>query len=364
MNGVIAFLSILLVGCTTAVRPDHKGNDTLGVAIPSPASLEFICKHEKLPAPSAESDVLFKYARWLQKGNQLKRDAVTNTEIERLYRIAAEQGHAKANVNLQNGAMRKQFKLRGHEYLRLTEQLIDQEVATGYLFVSYFLRQGAFGLKQDEAMAFRYMRKAADEGNPEAQYYVGEKLAPVDVAPQVARLMRRCAAEQGHGKAAVALGVYLMFKGIHREALEALQWGVAAGDESAPSWLADAFAAVPTDQWAYLGEPQDPERARRYKEIWRILANYSYANPKVPEINEIVPLPPIKLPPWDGTLQWLEERLANIPPERPSEALIMRLAKEKALDPATGKPGTCLADHKARAPGSSCAAETWGRELQ
>ncbi|MNG96591.1 hypothetical protein D3C81_810440 [compost metagenome] len=155
-----------------------------------------------------------------------------------------------------------------------------------------------------------------------------------------------------------------MVEGEFRAALEVLQLGVAAGYESAPSRLEDGFRARSTDEGKYLGEQQDLERADRYNKIWRILANYSYANPKVPEINEIVPLPPIKLPPWDGKLQWLEERLANIPPERPSEALIMRLAKEKALDPATGKPGTCLADHKARAPGSSCAAETWGRELQ
>ena len=47
----------------------------------------------------------------------------------------------------------------------------------------------------------------------------------------------------------------------------------------------------------YLGQQEDLERAERYKKIWRILAGYSYANPKVPEINDIVPLPPAKLPP-------------------------------------------------------------------
>ncbi|WP_330214086.1 DUF6396 domain-containing protein, partial [Pseudomonas sp. Z18(2022)] len=65
---------------------------------------------------------------------------------------------------------------------------------------------------------------------------------------------------------------------------------------------------------------------------------YSYAAPSVPEINEILPLPPAKLPAWDGKLQWLEARLANIPPEKPSEALINQLAKAMVLDPATGKP--------------------------
>jgi TPR repeat protein len=46
-------------------------------------------------------------------------------------------------------------------------------------------------------MALRYYRKAADEGNPQAQAYVGEKLFPAKMAPQVAMQMFQCAAEQG-----------------------------------------------------------------------------------------------------------------------------------------------------------------------
>ncbi|RFD33628.1 hypothetical protein CER19_02780, partial [Pseudomonas sp. GL93] len=52
----------------------------------------------------------------------------------------------------------------------------------------------------------------------------------------------------------------------------------------------------------------------------------------------ILPLPPAKLPAWDGKLQWLEARLANVPPPKPTEALINQLAKAMVLDPATGKP--------------------------
>jgi len=94
----------------------------------------------------------------------------------------------------------------------------------------------------------------------------------------------------------------------------------------------------PSNTLHYLGQQEDPERAQRYEKIWRILANYSYANPTVPEINDIVPLPPAPLPTWDGKIQWLEARLVNIPPEKPGEALINQLAKAMVLDPATGKP--------------------------
>ena len=188
-------------------------------------------------------------------------------------------------------------------------------------------------------MALRYYRKAADQGSAQAQYYVGDKLAPSDIAPDIARQMRRCAAEQGHGEAAVELGVNLQGKGQYQEALEAFQLGVAAGDSTSASFMGKGFRnPPPTNELHYLDQQEDLERAERYEKIWKVLSGYSYANPKVPEINEILPLPPAKLPAWDGKLQWLEERLANIPPEKPSEALINQLAKAKLLDPATGRP--------------------------
>ncbi|WP_119142636.1 DUF6396 domain-containing protein [Pseudomonas reidholzensis] len=301
--------------------------------------LAFTCVHEKDPVVPNDVDMIFHYARWLQKNNQLKRVSQVDADVERLYRIAAENGHHKANINLQNGAMRGRFKLTGREHLRFSEELIGAGIATGYLFVSYFLKQGSAGLRQDPDMSMRYLRKAADEGNAQAQYAVGEKLAPIDIAPAVARQMRRCAAEQGHGAAAVALAVNLRRTGQYREALELFQMGTAAGYEHAAGYLDDGFRGPePENSLHFLAQQMDLERAERYNKIWHILASYSYADPKVPEINDIVPLPPAKLPPWDGKLQWLEARLANVPPERPSEVLIHKMAQAKVLDPVTGKP--------------------------
>ncbi|MDY7552959.1 DUF6396 domain-containing protein [Pseudomonas sp. FG1] len=301
--------------------------------------LEFTCVHEQIPAPSVETDELFQYARWLQKNNLLKQDKTADIEIERLYRIATENGHHKANINLQNGAIRGHFVLSGAEHLRLSQQLIDAKVATGYYFIGLFLKNGSAGLKQDTAMSLRYFRKAADQGSAQAQYEVGDILAPINIAPNIARQMRRCSAEQGHGKAARALGVDLSTDGHYQEALEAFQLGLIAGDSTSASFLSKGFLGPKSDdRLYYLGQQEDLERAERYEKIWRILANYSYAAPKVPEINDILPLPPAKLPTWDGKLQWLEARLANVLPEKPSEALIQQLAKAKLLEPATGRP--------------------------
>ncbi|VVP15921.1 hypothetical protein PS862_03597 [Pseudomonas fluorescens] len=303
------------------------------------AKLAFSCVHEKIPEAPTEPDVLFQYARWLQKNNQLKQDKSVDTEIERLYRIASENDHYKANINLQNGAMRGHFNVRGEEHLRMSQQLMDAGVATGYFFVGNFLSKGSAGLKQDTEMSLRYYRKAADQGSAEAQYYVADILAPKKIAPAVARQMRRCAAEQGHGRAAAMLSIYLRDEEKYIEAIEVLQMGVAAGESTSASRLSKGFLNPPlSNQSHYLGQQKDLERAERYEKIWRILANYSYANPTIPEINEILPLPPAKLPAWDGKLQWLEARLANVPPQKPSEALIHQLAKAKSLDPATGRP--------------------------
>ncbi|WP_122672244.1 SEL1-like repeat protein [Pseudomonas viridiflava] len=332
--------SLLLFFCTAASANFLRTKDThLDSLSDINAKLAFNCVYEKIPAASVESDTLFQYARWLQKNNQLKQDNTVDAEIERLYRIAAENQHYKANINLQNGTARGQFKLRGEEVLRLSENLINAKVATGYYFIATYLQRGVAGLLQDPEMALRYYRKAADEGSAQAQGVVADKLEPIEIAPDIARQMRWCAAEQGNGEAARALGQDLKIDGYYVESLKAFQLGVAAGDETSASFLDGGFQGpTPDNRIDYLGQKKDIERAERYKQISKLLSRWSYANPAVPEINEIVPLPPAKLPAWDGKLKWVEERKANVQPPKPTEALIEQLAKAKLLDPKTGKP--------------------------
>ncbi|WP_428943308.1 SEL1-like repeat protein [Pantoea sp. FN060301] len=340
MRRLILLCGLLLAGCDGASAPTTVNKEvTVNPLSEIKTRLAFTCKYETLPELTADPDRLFKYARWLQVNNQLKRDKAVDAESARLYRIAAENGHVKAAINLQNGALRGQYHLSSAERLRLSERLIDEGVATGYYFIALYLQHGGAGLKQDPEMALRYFRKAADEGNAQAQAYVGDKLAPGNMAPEVARQMRRCAAEQGEGDAASKLGVNLAGHERYQEAMEAFQLGVAAGDSSSASFLEHGFdGPEPDNQLYYLGQQKDPERARRYEQIGDVLGNYSYAHPTVPEINEIVPLPPAELPEWDGKLKWLEAREANIAPPEPDAALIAQLAREKKLNPATGRP--------------------------
>jgi hypothetical protein len=98
-----------------------------------------------------------------------------------------------------------------------------------------------------------------------------------------------------------------------------------------------------------LGQPKDPERSRRYGLIWKFLDDNDGLNPKVPDIDQIAPLPPAKLLPWDETFQWQKEEDAVKPPQKPDDKLVERLAREKNLDPATGlplKPAKSAADER------------------
>ncbi|MCD5362508.1 DUF6396 domain-containing protein, partial [Chromobacterium aquaticum] len=177
---------------------------------------------------------------------------------------------------------------------------------------------------------------AADLGNPEAQYYVAELLAPRSKAPDVARQMRRCAAEQGHGQAANGLGNDLAIDKRYAEAVEVFQLGVKVGSYLSASFLEEGFNdPAPNNRLDYLGLVKDPERKSRYQKIGKFLYDYSYLQPTVEEVDQIVPLPPAPLPPWDGGFRWLKA-FRGPGPAQPSEDLIQQLAEAKHLDPATG----------------------------
>ncbi|KGT86031.1 SEL1-like repeat protein, partial [Enterobacter cancerogenus] len=308
-HAAIGMLCLLLAGCDNSASPFQTNMSDIPPPGGASTGLAFTCRHEIIPGPEAEADVLFSYARWLQVNNQLKQNKEVDTEVGRLYRIAAENGHAKATINLQNGSLRGRFGLTASERRRFSQQLIDAGVASGYYFIAIYLQYGAAGLKQDEDMALRYYRKAADEGSALAQAYIGGKLSPKGMAPDIAKEMLFCAATQGSGDAANKLGNMLAVNKQFLKAAEAFQLGVVAGDRSSASFLESGFnGPKPTDSLYFLGQQKDPERVRRYKLIRRILADYSYAHPTVPEINDIVPLPPAPLPEWDGKLKWLEAR--------------------------------------------------------
>ena len=302
------------------------------------ANLAFTCVHEAdhLPALDADADKLFQFGRYLQKQDGEK----SFNDIARYYRIAAAYGHYKANQNLQLLVSQgfADSPDAPKETIDLAAQLVNQGVPGGYYDIAHYLELG-YGLKQDAEMALRYMRKAADLGNPDAQFYVGQKLAPIDNAPAIARQMWQCAADQGHGKAANTLGIDFQADKHYPDAIIAFQKAVAAGEAQGALSLEAAFSGVSEgDRLSYTGEGKDAERSRRYRLIRQFINDNDGRNPRVPDIDKIVPLPPAPLPAWDGTFQWEKDQAAAVPPPKPSDDLIKRLSEEKHLDPATGLP--------------------------
>ncbi|WP_414450805.1 sel1 repeat family protein [Burkholderia sp. 22PA0099] len=334
----IIFIAIsiisLLLACSKKDNQLSSQSDINGVR----ANLAFACVHQadRLPPLDPQADEFFKYGLYLEKQDGPK----DFNSAARYYRIAAAYGHYKANQNLQRLVSQgyADSPYPDVETIDLVDQLIKAGVPGGYYDMGHYLELG-YGVKQDADAARRYFRKAADMGSPEAQAYIGNLLAPIDRAPDVARQMRQCAAEQGHADAADTLGMDLQTDKLFPEAVKAFQMAVAGGDTLAALTLEEGFGAPPeTDGLYYLALPGDPERSRRYKLIGNFIDRNDGRNPKVPDIDKIVPLPPAKLPAWDGTFQWQKEQDVAVPPPKPSEELLDQLAKAKHLDPATGLP--------------------------
>lgn len=302
------------------------------------ANLAFTCTHQAdhLPPLDPQADSLFRYARYLEKKDGPK----DFNDVARYYRIAAAHDHYKANQNLQSLVSQglADSPNAPTEVVDLGMKLVKQGIPSGYYDIGHYLETG-YGLKQDTEGALRYFRKAADLGNPEAQFHVGDLLLPNDKAPDIARQMLACAADQGFGQAANLLGVDQKTGGLYPDAAKTFQNGVSAGDTMSASFLRDGFKGPPqSNQLDYLDLPNDPERSRRYDLIGKFLDANDGRSPKVPDIDKIVPLPPAKLPPWDGTFQWQKEQDAAAPPQKPSGELINEMARAKHLDPATGLP--------------------------
>ncbi|KAF1036457.1 MAG: hypothetical protein GAK33_04016 [Burkholderia lata] len=302
------------------------------------ANLAFTCTHQAdhLPSLDPQADSLFRYARYLEKKDGPK----DFNDVARYYRIAAAHDHYKANQNLQSLISQglADSPDAAKETISLATKLIDAEVPGGYYDIGHYLEVG-YGLKQDAEMALRYFRKAADMGSSEAQAYVAEQLAPHDRAPDIARQMLKCAMDQGYGSAAGTLGIDQKNNENQNEAVKTFQSGTRAGDAMSAAILSNGFKGPPpSDRLNYLGLENDPERTKRYEAIWKFLTDNETRNPKVPDLDKIVPLPPAKLPPWDGTFQWQKEQDAATPPQKPSDEFVNEMAKAKHLDPATGLP--------------------------
>ena len=304
------------------------------------ANLAFVCKHEEKPKLLPETQQLYNYALYHDLHNMWtgkRGDAVWNG-LARYYRIAAMNGDYKANIRLQYllKSGRISSDMPQTEVHNLNEELAKQLPATAYYNLYGYLDVG-YGVRTEKDGKYAYLRKAADLGSREAQYVVADMLGKIndddtlEMRIKLIDQLRACASEQGLGDASEMLGLRLERKKEYPKALEAFHQGVKNGSELSASVLSEVFNNKRENKYLDdLNLKEDSERARRYKIIGDYLYEKDYLQPKVPDLDEIVPLPPAKLPEWDGKIafqRWFE---GGAPP-KPSEALMQKLANQAGL---------------------------------
>jgi hypothetical protein len=331
------FLFFLIVGLCACKKEDDM-DITAEQMARSMEKLQFSCVNEAdhLPDISEYAQLLYRYAIFLDSGFRDK----NYQQIGRFYRLAYAAGSYKAATNLHTLISQGLVKSSnsGKEVIDIVEELIAAGVPGGYYDMGHYLELG-YGVKQDSSRANAYFRRAADLGNSDAQFYVSRLLEKIEAADDVVIGMRRCAMNQGHAQSGFYYGILFKARDIYPEAIEGFQAGARNGNSNSAGFLSGGFSTPDSkNELYYFGLAEDPERARRYKEISKFLRRFEDFGAKVPDIDNIVPLPPVALPGWDGTFEWQRRRDSTPPPEKPSEEMIRALAQEKGLDPETGLP--------------------------
>ena len=312
-------------------------------------NLEFTCVHEKRPPLSEETQQLYNYAlhRDLNHMWPGQRGDGFWDELLPYYRIAAANGDYKANVRLQfllsDGWTRVPDIEAEAETQKLYKMLHKQLPATAYYLLKGYIEDG-YGVSAPPDSELAFLRKAADMGNREAQYTLGQMISSLDDEEtrefrlKLMMKLYRCASEQGQGNASYWLGMFLPDYHKYDEAVRAYHQGVKNGNYLSAFILSNAFkVGKEKGNNNFLDVEADKERARRYSIIDSYLSTYEFMSPTVPDLDDIVPLPPAPLPEWDGKIafqRWVE---GNEPP-KPSDELLKKLADKAGLDVKTGLP--------------------------
>jgi uncharacterized protein len=255
-------------------------------------SLAFVCSKEVNPPFDDEADAWYRQARDLQKKDEEKYIGV----IVRLYEQAIARNHYNAmhRLALLYVSGTEGLAVNEAKAVELVERVIKLNVPSGYYQMGVFLEQG-IGVKQDAKASLTYMRRAADMGNPQAQFALGKKLTRMEdkeVRPRVVPIgkgMLECALSQGHSEAGYVLGVhYLAGENDVERGLVALQRAAALGNVQSLFSLSQSFSRGED------GVKIDSQRAACYERLY--LTARDDTTKKFPEIDKVCPLPPEPMP--------------------------------------------------------------------
>lgn len=278
-----------------------------------PHRTAFECKHEAdvVPPLDPEAD------RWNQRAMALTSSLLWPNQRNYkgavdLWTKAAERKHWKAMLNLANAYAQGQGVERDSEHaLQITEQAMKLGIPAAYDLMGTYHMNGT-GVKQDASRAYAFWQLAADMGSPSAMAYLGGKMDALYDDPKagfwgnrkIALQMLECAVAQGNGLAAYELGTTIAgdraeLNENNERALKTLHDGVKFGSAESAGWLSASFGKGD----ALVGHVKDEARAERYS----VLADRLERDPdlRLPNLDKVVPLPPAKLPKWDGNKETL-----------------------------------------------------------
>ena len=146
----------------------------------------------------------------------------------------------------------------------------------------------------------------------------------------IARQLWSCSSEQGMTDASKLWPLTRNIIKIFR-CSKIFHQGVKNGSAVSASVLRDGFSGKTSkDSLDFLDLAPDEERSRRYNIIWNYLTDNDYLHPKVPDLDEIAPLTPAKLPEWDGKIAF-RVGMKGKPRLNRSEALMQKLANQAGL---------------------------------
>jgi uncharacterized protein len=298
----------------------------------NPHRKDFTCVYQDqhLPPVDSQAELWFQQALALDDPNIYyeKRDW---QKIYQLYQQAAERNHWQAMLNLAALIRSTDYPVPEHDpemAVRWVEKAMQLGVPDAWDLMGVYHQSGL--VKGGSATsAYAFFQKAADMGSPRAQVFLGEALDAGWDNPgsgfwanqPVGQAMLKCALAQGNGDAAHQLSFdYAESRtpeGKHH-ALEVLQEGVRLGSAKAANKLCAQFSGMYLTTGRSLVEHADTAREDRYSKLGDALEFYG-GRLKLPNLDKVLPLPPARLPKWNGDIQTLiDAAKAVTPPIKPA----------------------------------------------
>jgi len=184
---------------------------------------------------------------------------VDQVAVTALYKEAAEKGHWPSMHNLAvryyqgNGIEESDEKA-----LYWYRQIEALDIPDGYTNMALVYRKG-IGVPKDPDKALEYMSKAAQLGDPDAQFMLGKYLYhPLKRKAEAYKLLA-CAVKQNHRDAALELAAHYEVDEDSEKSYYFYRKGAMLGSDSCLNALSDAYAHTP--KYPTFGLNKDLDRA-------------------------------------------------------------------------------------------------------